>query len=225
MFNWSPFPFVRFAVLMSIGILLYEVVELPWLDKWWVVFSVLLSLFIVLTITGASRVNTGVVGLVLFTYLGILRAFLGDVTRSPSHISNVLEDSIYVASGTILSASVVGNGGSKFLVELDSVLTREGPKTTFGKAHLFVNGNHPDTISTGDRVLYSGRMTAVRNRGNPNEFDYAGYLAASGIHGQSFIDAEAIRLLEKSGEFRITAAVGSGRAKALALLDQIYPYR
>lgn len=50
-------------------------------------------------------------------------------------------------------------------------------------------------LHPGDGLLFRARLEALRNPGNPSEFDYAGYLRRQGVSGRAYVPPQAWRQL------------------------------
>ena len=60
-----------------------------------------------------------------------------------------------------------------------------------GKLWLtFSRDSLAETLRTGDELVFKGHIRRPKNKGNPEEFDYAEYLAVKGISGRVFIGKE-----------------------------------
>lgn len=79
-----------------------------------------------------------------------------------------------------------------------------------------------DALRTGDELVFMGRVSKPGNRGNPEEFDYAGYLAVKGISGSAFVGKGRWMRLHGYGDASRHLPVWADlRVKALLLRDKM----
>jgi competence protein ComEC len=55
-----------------------------------------------------------------------------------------------------------------------------------------------DSITIGDAVFFKGKLDRIKNYGNPDEFDYAGFMLQKGIAFQTFIPKENILIVPQN---------------------------
>ncbi|NOS36388.1 MAG: DNA internalization-related competence protein ComEC/Rec2, partial [Deltaproteobacteria bacterium] len=107
---------------------------------------------------------------------------------------------------------------TRLFVEAERIFVKEGEIDVSGRVMVTVDS--PDvTLSYGDTVRFLSRLKAPRNRGNPGEFDYAGYLAGRGIYVTGFVESErwVVRLSE--GGWRFWRGVEQIRGVVRRFLD------
>ncbi len=84
---------------------------------------------------------------------------------------------------------------TRLLVSPENVIIRDTIYRTSGKALLwFERGSTAADLKPGDLLIITDNFREIRNRGNPLEFDYKGYLRTQGIFGESFVNDEEWRL-------------------------------
>ena len=63
-----------------------------------------------------------------------------------------------------------------------------GERRTIGKVQLYFYGDSmAGHLQVGDELLFEGIISRPRNRGNPEEFDFAAHLAVKGISGSASV--------------------------------------
>lgn len=77
-------------------------------------------------------------------------------------------------------------------------------------------------IRVGDELLFKGKVTKPKNRGNPEEFDEEEYLSVKGISGRSFVRSGAWKLIGSGYSWNSEFSWGMNlRMQALRLRERI----
>jgi len=76
----------------------------------------------------------------------------------------------------------------KTLIKLVSSKKDSVFKTESAKILVYLaKDNNSASLKYGDKIIFSSRISNLSNPGNPNEFDFAGYLKRKGITGQTYL--------------------------------------
>ncbi|MBN1597086.1 MAG: ComEC/Rec2 family competence protein [Bacteroidales bacterium] len=78
-----------------------------------------------------------------------------------------------------------------------------------GKIILYLQ---PDSLNTlplvGDSILFTTNLKRINNRGNPKEFDYAGYMGNKRIYYSAFVLTRDYKFRGNSGKYKIKRTAG-----------------
>jgi len=89
-----------------------------------------------------------------------------------------------------------------------------------GKIRLTVSGDAPH-LSTGDRIVFLGKIRSIRNFSNPGGFDYQRYMAFKKVWGSAYVSGYKLTLIEKNVEKGMGAVISGARHRISNLIDQI----
>ena len=78
-----------------------------------------------------------------------------------------------------------------------------------------------ENLSAGGQLFIQAQVRPPRNNGNPNEFDYAGYLKRQGICGITYLKASDWRLLEKQASVGLKQQALLYRTKLLSVYETL----
>lgn len=186
-------PFVYLLIPLIGGILVWH-----WLPSF-LPFSIAFSLLIILT---------GVAGLLLFFHAqhnpilrkcqtlflfgavllcGYLLSMQQEITRNPKWFGQDLK------TVNALSAKAIAPPEMKpktVLVQLSvhEIYRDKVWQKAVGQLQLYVYlKDSMPVIHKGDRIILPNNLVSIHNRGNPFEFDYAGYLKRQGLYFQAFL--------------------------------------
>lgn len=91
--------------------------------------------------------------------------------------------------------------------------------TVKGRIRLTVSGNDP-RLSEGDRIVFKGRITPIRNFNNPGGFDYQRYMAFKNVWGSAYVSANKLIRVERKTEKGIGAVIANARSQISHLIDR-----
>ncbi len=118
-----------------------------------------------------------------------------DVKRNPEWLGKRLENAT-VFDAVALEEPSPKEKTWKVTVELRHALVNDTLKSCTGKALVyFFKGENEPAIKPGDVLLLPNKWDAVKNAGNPFEFDYAQYLARKNIFFQQFLSLEQVKII------------------------------
>ena len=192
MLIWSRFPFVRYAIVAITGILFFDNFPSLWLRSTSILI-VILSIFLAVWLTQfffKTRNFYTVLGLlgllVIFYSFGYL-AQQKDELREPSHWRNIAEK-IQAFEGSVISTPRKKTNTVLYTIEVNRILTTSGTRSVSGKLYLYVKKSEKTkTLQYGDYINVLGSPYEISQPTNPEEFNYAKYLARRQIHGQCFV--------------------------------------
>lgn len=89
---------------------------------------------------------------------------------------------------------------------------------TQGNAILYIAKTAPSqSLRIGDQLIIGGKLEAPKQYHNPEEFNYANYLAQKGIGATSYVDSTHWKLVKHSTEFSIFQYASDLRNKLLSI--------
>jgi competence protein ComEC len=101
--------------------------------------------------------------------------------------------------GVLLADAENRGGNTRLLLEVERLETRDGVSTASGRLLLYVR-EVGRAWSAGERLRATAFLRHPRNFGNPEEFDYRGYLARRGVYVTGFAaDDSSFELLAGGG--------------------------
>ena len=164
-----------------------------------------------------NYVSFGVSVCFLFFFFGLWRSFYawenlrGVWTDEEREYHAILLNTPQISSRTVGAEAMLMAGD-------DGSSVRQTGKLwlTFSRDSL------AETLRTGDELFFKGRIRRPKNKGNPEEFDYAEYLAVKGILGRVFIGKERWKRIHGYEDKERHLSLGVDlRIKALLWRDRI----
>ena len=164
-----------------------------------------------------SYVSFGISVCFLFFFFGLWRSFYawenirGVWTDEERECHAILLNTPQISSRTVGAEAMLMAGD-------DGSSVRQTGKLwlTFSRDSL------AETLRTGDELVFKGHIRRPKNKGNPEEFDYAEYLAVKGISGRVFIGKERWKRIHGYEDKERHLSLGVDlRIKALLWRDRI----
>ena len=151
------------------------------------------GLFLLLLRKQPSRVSI----LVIMTALGYLGINTLLIPRFPTdHVIHHAGQYSSRIAGRIHSApSPYARDGIRFVLQVDSLGTDSAPVT--GLLRVSARGDLPE-LSVGDRIVFSGKIRAIRNFNNPGGFDYERYMAFQSLWVSAYARKDSLVVLQKN---------------------------
>lgn len=169
----------------------------------WVFFSAILFFFLLLTLrrprslfnrfsgffSSIIRYITNPLYLCILFLFGGLHSYRHSSPEQPQeHVLNVFEPDDLIFYGVVTSDRKTRSGNRLLRVSIDSVALHNLPQwyKPFPSEVFLRNPDNKD-CSTGFYMTFSGDLSIPSRPGNPNQFDYAQFLARQGIQSQIFV--------------------------------------
>lgn len=198
--QFSPFPFLRWAIVLVLGIVAQDKLEFT-PDQLWVVlgFGTSLYLWFWLGLEGkAFRMLNALLGLssvlVIFSVGMHLRQWLSD--RLPNyHLSKIELAGVEAYKGIITDQ--VAERPNWLKTELSITIVKDSGqwKPADGIVMAYFAKDSLASVAFGDEVLIIGKPFEPSPPVNPGQFDYKAYLARQGIHYQHFIKSSKFKVI------------------------------
>lgn len=206
MLTWNRFPFVRFAIAGIIGILAFErFQELYDITSELVAISsvglVLCWTLIILFKINWVRNFAGIFGLTLIATLFGLQLHNQQELSISNHWRHF--DDITAFEGNVIAEPLEKTSTMRYTIKVNSVYTADSAQAATGKLHLYIKRESSfglfdksnNTLNYGDQIRVFARPSAIPPPTNPEEFNYAAYVAREQIHGQSFTTHDRVEVI------------------------------
>lgn len=200
-FFWEEAPFFRLLLPFIIAIICYDLNIFPALDQQRV-FVILIVIAFSLTAILLLKKNATLYSIIKILLihcniflLGWLLCYVSDIKNDPLWFGKKLNN----AGGFIAIAKEAPQEKErtrKLKVELVKTVDQNKIKTVSGSALLYIYKNENAlNLKSGDTLLLPNKWIAIKNPGNPHEFDYAKFCARNNLYYQQFIGANEISII------------------------------
>jgi competence protein ComEC len=173
-----------------------------------------ISLFLLLTNKGPWPLLAGIFIHFVIFYCGMLSFLL-------SARYNSLPAAVCRYEGIILSPPDKKERSVQVDCELYLVEYNNIKKAIDSKVRLYL---FPDSLmrkpEIGDSITFVTLLTRIKNAGNPDEFDYADYLAHLRIYYSGYVKKNCFNIGGFSGRYRLRRIAGQIQTKSIAKLEQ-----
>ncbi len=159
--------------------------------------------------------------LVLLIALGYLSIQPWVFPTFPSnHVIHFMDTHPWKITGVVVTSDAKHLNRQKCILRTEFLESKSKPFPVKGRIRLTVSGNTPN-LSTGDRIVFRGRIRSIRNFSNPGGFDYQRYMAFKKVWGSAYVSAHKLTLIEKNMGKGVGAIVSGARHRMSNLIDQI----
>jgi competence protein ComEC len=181
-------PFLRLLLPLVVGILSSDMVDIPnglaYILLW--IGFVFLLLFVLTPKLRKSIELRSVFGLVVFVLLASLGVYRLQVVQEDMMLN--VTDSCQVYQLELIENPIEKKNSYSCVAKIcESIQKDQVCKETANIILYFQKDSLIEQFQTGDRLLINSDVERVRNAGNPNEFDYAGYLKTRRILYSSYL--------------------------------------
>ncbi|MEM6643922.1 MAG: ComEC/Rec2 family competence protein [Bacteroidota bacterium] len=232
MFFWTAYPFVRFAIALTAGILLFE--HLPDLWSGFEVVSVTLLLLLAFLVWLGHRIGFfrlrilyGVLAMLLLVLLGGYRAQEKYHTFGNNHYLYVLraQEEIEGFSGVISSVPNAREKYHRYNLDLKLIRLDSSVVPAAGTIHIYIEKDSTEIIPFvyGDQIMVEGGFFQVSKPGNPAEFDYKAYLKKQNIYAHAFTKGGATKKVSNQPPNKLLQWAYHIRKRSAEIIDQYIP--
>jgi competence protein ComEC len=159
--------------------------------------------------------------LVLLIALGYLSIQPWVAPTFPSnHIIHFTDTHPWKITGVIVKSDAKHLNRQKCILRTEFLESKSKPFPVKGRIRLTVSGDAPN-LSTGDRIVFLGRIRSIRNFSNPGGFNYQRYMAFKKVWGSAYVSAHKLTGIEKNMAKGVGAIISNARRRMSGLIDQI----
>ncbi|PXY01612.1 hypothetical protein DF185_09070 [Marinifilum breve] len=212
------YPFLRVLFFLIVGIFIAELFETY--NKLTLILLllgiVLMILFVLIPKLKKSykmRSIFGLIMIILYTSLGVFRTqvvqesmFLSEVDSCEAYQLKLIENPVEKANTFSCVARIT-----------ESVNKNYTTKETANIILYFKKDSIINQLNVGDLILVNSKIERVKNAGNPNEFDYAGYLKTRHILYSSYVNTTNWIKLPTDHQMNIRALAWKWRDQLLQI--------
>lgn len=195
MFIWIPYPFIRFLLFFSLGILAHSFYAID--------VAIVYTLLVVAILAYAAGyllarpknhlVSAPSLGIIAFAALflsGYLRAYFATEKNGPDHITHIDEQVSFYA-GEIVELPRENENRFNTTVMVSHVNMDGQWRPSSGKVKLnSTKSANRTTPAPGDLIIVKGFAHPIKPSMNPGVFDYRAYLEGQNIFMADFVTAE-----------------------------------
>ncbi|MBL4561022.1 MAG: ComEC family competence protein [Labilibaculum sp.] len=211
-------PFLRFLFPLVIGITLAQVVGIPQILSWFLVFVGLLgvivfTVFIKFRKSYSLRTLFGIFVFAMSFGLGNIR--YNDIQ---SQMYLPISKSKIILKGRLLNTPIEKANSIAFVFDVLNVKKSDKWQNVSGKTMIYLQKNRKaKKLGVGDILIVKTELQRVKNSGNPYEFDYASYLKTQHILYSSYADSLSWQHVEMNSNFSIKVLASNWRDHLLSI--------
>jgi competence protein ComEC len=198
---WKSSPFIRIIIPLIAGILLqwYLQFSLVFIITSGICFSVAFILFRFLPLSFKFKVQPfqGIIINLILVSLGLFITWQKDIRNDDNWFGNYYQNGDYLIARINeppieKQKSDKANGYVESLIHNDSTINCKGKLLLY-----FSKDSSSPALHYGDIVLIHANIQAIKNSGNPGEFDYQQYAAFQQIYHEAFLKKDDWVLLNE----------------------------
>lgn len=219
--NWAPYVSVRYAICLSLGILLG--IYFPTTNSviGFVLPALAIIYFFILVLFPFKKIRTvtGCFGLAFLVLTGYFLVEVKTESNNPNHI--IHQDSISFYRVTITAP--LKKSERTWKTEGKVAAVRIGTKwiSSSGRVLLYIRKNEEFApYKYGDELLVRGAPQLVSGPMNPNAFDYREFLSYKNIFHQDFVSSDKVAFIGNRSLNKVYGAALSIRQWALQIIHQ-----
>jgi competence protein ComEC len=196
--HFSPFPFVRYTILLISGIFLYNFLPYSNLPLFVGIGIGLLFIYSFLFVFRQRIKNpllTGIIGGTILIFTGYFLSFLRTENNSSHHYSHHIGEFEYFEV-TVDNLVEEKENSWKTVGVIRSIISNNSILSTSGKILLYFDNKTIEKPKYGDIFFVKGNPQEIALPKNPEEFNYQNYMRRQNIEHQQYLRSEN---LEKIG--------------------------
>ncbi|MGF1532295.1 MAG: ComEC/Rec2 family competence protein [Bernardetiaceae bacterium] len=191
--HWIPFPFLRYALLLMLGIGLYRWFN-PLMSS--ILYAVMATLFLLSLFYFVKWKKRAIqlLALLLLVILGSWRAAFDDPRQDSLHLLTTSDIEAY--TGRVVTE--VYHKGKTWRADLSVFRVKDstGWRPASGRVRLYIAGDTGAApLAYGQKIIVGAAPELVRPPSNPYSFDYAAYLANQHIFHTHYLPLGSYRSL------------------------------
>lgn len=228
MYFWNSYPFVRYAIALILGILIFEHAPTLWSYEYMVIgvlVSILLLLFACSQTFGYYKFRT-LNGFFTLFLIGFVGGFLVKVHyyMLPSTHYKGVDCNIKGFSGIIIGSANEKPNYFRYEVQLRAILG-DSVRTAGGKIHLYIKKDSlsKTALSYGDVILVSKSFYSIPDPENPKVFNYKTYLKRQQIYAQAFTESKDVKVIANKPPNQLMVFAFTVREQSIKVINQNIP--
>ena len=184
--HFSPYPFVRYAILLIIGIYLYNLLPILNLSLFTGIGIGLFFIYSFLFIFRQrirNQLFTGIIGGLFLIFTGYFLSFLRIENNRSQHYSHQIGKFEFFE--VVVDNLVEEKDNSwKTIGTVHSIISNNSILPTSGKILLYFDNKTIEKPKYGDTFFVKGKPQEIVSPKNPEEFDYQNYMRRQNISYQ-----------------------------------------
>ena len=214
-------PFIRLLLPLTIGIFLANALDI---QEWYQFIAIFISLvgillFKIIPFMGKSRSLRVLFGAFVFLFFVAIGSYRIKVQTASMKLNSADTNNYYI--GKLLENPIARTNSYKCSFEITAAHIRKSWRKESVKVLLyFKKDSSLHDLLAGSSLLIHTKLQKVRNAGNPNEFDYAGYLKTQHTLYSAFLPPSKWQAINVPRKFSITDFAWKWRAKLLGIYKQ-----
>ncbi len=215
-------PLIRLIIPFIVGIVLKTKINTQINNYFLLALIFLVILFIVLNSIKKIRQKyffAQFAGIYFYVLLFLSGVLIVDSKKIPDNIINYKNGFII---GTISEIPQDKNKSIKVIVEINNIFNGNVWQSSEGKAILYLEKNKKSqNINVSDRIIFSPDFNEIKNKNNPNEFDYKSYLMFHFISQQAFLKSNNWQKIDDNTNFSFSIFSQKIRKKLLSVYKRL----
>ncbi|PRY84974.1 ComEC/Rec2 family competence protein [Mongoliibacter ruber] len=187
---FSEYPFLRYVIFLTLGILFYPVVA--HLDSAWWLYGLGLTFtlyFILILINEKSRefqhrVSLPLLAMLQLLFLGLIVAERNDISKKSNHLVN-FRAPIFAYTAQVQGQDEPKPNSVANSLKMKSILTQDGWQSVEGEVLIYHRSK--ESLQAGDFLLVKGSPQEIQEPAVPFEFDYRRFMRRQKISHQHFV--------------------------------------
>jgi competence protein ComEC len=140
------------------------------------------------------------------------------------HIIHYTKPFRWTIIGTVCNDPIVSQKNHvRFVLNVESLQSGQNSFPAIGRLRVTCRDGIFPELRPGDRIMFPGKIRAIRNFKNPGGFDFERYMAFRTIHATSYITSDKITFLEKYDDQNVTQWFSGARRKIAGIIDNNQP--
>jgi competence protein ComEC len=140
------------------------------------------------------------------------------------HIIHYTKPVRWTIIGTVGNDPIVSQKGHvRFVLNVESLQSGQNSFPAIGRLRVTCRGEIFPELDPGDRIMFPGKIRAIRNFKNPGGFDFERYMAFRTILATSYITSDKITFLKKYNNQNVIQRFSDARQKIAGIIDDTLP--
>ncbi|NSW44226.1 MAG: ComEC/Rec2 family competence protein [Bacteroidales bacterium] len=224
-YPFAEYPFIRLIVPFIIGIFAFRI--FPFYLNIQILEILLITLFcgiIILHFINSKtykQFNNILWGFLLYIFL-IISSYTLSSIQYPQYQFKENKSKNSIAIGVIKNTPEKKANFLKLNIDIQGIKIQNQWKPSKGNCILYINiDSNANKLYIGDIIAFKPNLDSIKNKGNPNEFDYQSYLAFHFIAQSAFLKSNDWIKISSEHNFSIIRFAEHIRNKVLAIFNDL----